>query len=321
MSPSRLAHEETTDATHSRRMISSAYIFALSALLSLSAVAAAGAESNHQANVVPISVCATCSTLPFGINDHDQVTGLFFDAAARGRGFLKTGEHYDVIDIPGAQLVEAQRANNAGYVVGDYLRSGRHWSALRTAAERITRSAARIPRCNVHRRHLSARGRPDYRLCDQGPRPVGRLLRLFLDGTNYSEPFSYPAPDVVSTFLVSVNHRDEWVGPVELGTIQNEHGFYRSPSGEFRLIDFPGSIQSEVFDITDDGLMLGRYMDVNHINHGFFLDHGVFTSFDYVGPQTYIWKINHRGVVVGYSFESNAYAPPAQGFMIRPKSH
>jgi hypothetical protein len=102
-----------------------------------------------------------------------------------------------------------------------------------------------------------------------------------------------------------------------IGTIQNEHGWHRSPSGTFRLIDYPGAIQTEVFDITDDGLMLGRYMDVNGINHGFFLENGVFSTFDYIGPQTYIWKINRHGVVVGYSFANGAYGPPAQGFEVR----
>jgi hypothetical protein len=289
-------------------------VLGLAIALSTWAAAASADEARHR-NIAPISVCPTCSTLPFGINDRDQVTGLFFDAAGHGRGFLKTGNHYDVIDIPGAQLVEAQRSNNAGYVLGDYL-----------GADGIGRPFVRRPNGSLDLRpgfpgatftgaiFLHEDGRI-IGYATRDPAQLAGYFVYFLDGTTYSEPWSYPAPDVVSTFLVSVNHRGEWVGAVEIGTVQNEHGWYRSPSGEFRLIDFPGAIQTEVFDITDNGLMLGRYMDTQHINHGFFLDHGVFSAFDYVGPQTYIWKINHRGNVVGYSFENNAYGPPAQGFV------
>ena len=78
----------------------------------------------------PINVCSTCSTLPFGINDRGQVTGVYFDAAGTGRGFLKTGNRYDIINIPDAQYVEAQRANNSGHVLGDYVAAdglGRPW--------------------------------------------------------------------------------------------------------------------------------------------------------------------------------------------------
>ena len=297
-----------------KTMIRAALLLVL--LASFTAASALADEQEHT-RFTPVNVCSTCSTLPFGINNHDQVTGLFFDAAGVGRGFLKTGNHYDVIDIPGAQLVEAQRANDAGFVLGDYL-----------GADGIGRPWVRRPDGSMDLRpgfpgatftgaiYLYESGRI-IGYATKDPAQLAGYFVYFLDGTNFSEPFSYPAPNVVSTFLVSVNRNDEWVGAVEFGTTQNEHGWYRSPSGQFRLIDFPGSIQTEVFDITDDGLMLGRYMDANHINHGYFLDHGVFRSFDYVGPQTYIWKINRRGHVAGYSFQGNAYGPPATGFVAK----
>jgi hypothetical protein len=285
--------------------------------LFLSLTAIAQADDNHGLKFKPLNVCSTCSTLPFGINDRGQVTGVYFDAAGKGRGFLKTGNHYDLIDIPGAQFVEAQRANNGGYVLGDYV-----------AADGLGRPWVRRPdgKLDLKPGFPGATFTGAIYITDSGlilgyatkdPAQAVGYFGYFLDGTTYSQPFSYPGANVLSTYPVALNRKGEMVGSVQFGTIENEHGWYRSRAGVYRLVDYPGAIQSEVFDITEDGLMLGRYQDAKGINHGYFLQEGEFTSFDYVGPQTYIWKINARGVVVGYSFQKDAYAPPAFGFEVQ----
>jgi hypothetical protein len=302
--------------------MNSTLVAAMALATTMSVGSAGRADAELHQPFTPIRVCAQCATLPFGINDlpfgindRSDVTGLFFDSIGRGRGFVRTGGHLIVVDIPGAHLVEAQRANNGGDVLGDYVAAdgiGRPWvrhadgtldtkpgfpNATFTGAIFITESG-RIMGYATH-----------------DPAQAAGYFGYFLDGTTYSAPFSYPGANVVSTYPVSMNHRGEMVGSVQFDTIQNEHGFYRSPSGQFRLVDYPGSRQSEVFDITDDGLMLGRYEDADGVNHGFFLRDGQFTTLDYFGPQTYIWKINARGEVAGYSFERNAYGAPAEGFV------
>ena len=283
--------------------------------LLVSAPATASAESTHREQFTPLNVCASCATLPFGINDRGDVTGLFFDASGKGRGFLKTHGSFISIDIPNAQFVEAQRSNDRGDVLGDYLGAdglGRPW--VRHADGALDLKAGFPGATFTGAIFITDTGRiMGYATHD--PAQAAGYFGYFLDGATYSAPFSYPGTNVVSTYPVSMNHRGEMVGSVQFDTIQNEHGFYRSPSGAYRVIDFPGARQSEVFDITDDGLMLGRYQDASGINHGFFLRDGHFTTLDYLGPQTYIWKINARGQVAGYSFEQNAYGAPAEGFV------
>ena len=88
---------------HASKRAMVALVLGFAAVLVVSVVVAY-ADDDRRLRFVPVSVCDTCSTLPFGVNDRNQVTGLFFDAAGKGRGFLKTGNHYDVIDIPGASL-------------------------------------------------------------------------------------------------------------------------------------------------------------------------------------------------------------------------
>jgi hypothetical protein len=259
-------------------------------------------------------VCSGCSTLPFGINNRGDITGVYFDPAGKGRGFLKTNGAYISIDIPGAQYVEAQRSNSSGYVLGDYLAAdglGRPW--VRRPDGSLDLKAGYPGATFTGAIDITARGRIlGYATLD--PAQLAGYFGYWLDGTTYSAPFSYPGANVVSTYPVAVNQRGEMVGSVQFGTIDNEHGWHRSRDGQYRLVDYPGSTQSEVFDINDHGVMLGRYRDARGINHGFFLEDGAFTTFDYVGPQTYIWKMNASGVVVGYSFDKDAYGPPARGF-------
>jgi hypothetical protein len=282
-----------------------------------SSASGAAAAQQPGPTFVPISVCQGCSTLPFGINDRGQVTGVYFDASGKGRGFLKSGSTYDVIDIPGAQFVEAQRSNNRGHVVGDYVAAdglGRPW--VRHPNGTIDLKPA-YPGATFTGAIYITEDDVILGYATRDPAQAAGYFGYVLKGNTYVETFSYPGPNVVSTFPVSLNRRGEMVGSVEFGTIENEHGWYRSRDGHYRLIDYPGAVQSEAFDITDDGLILGRYQDSRGINHGFFLKDGVFTSFDYVGPQTYIWKINAHGTVVGYSFQQNAYGPPASGFEVQ----
>lgn len=277
----------------------------------------AHAQSGQDLHFTPVSVCGGCSTLPFGINDSGQITGVYFDVSGKGRGFLQTGGAYVSIDIPGAQYVEAQRSNNLGQVLGDYVAAdglGRPW--VRQQDGRLELKAGYPGATFTGAIYITDAGRI-LGYATRDPAQVAGYFGYWLDGSTYSAPFSFPGTDVISTYPVAVNQRGEMVGSVQFGTIQNEHGWHRSTDGRYQLVDFPGSKQSEVFDINDDGVMLGRYQDAAGINHGFFLKDGRFSTFDYVGPQTYIWKMNARNEVVGYSFQQNAYGPPASGFVVR----
>ena len=78
----------------------------------------AAAPSDHR-RFIPVSVCDTCWTLPYGINDEGQISGSFFDAAGATRAFVRTGDKYDVVNIPGATFSELFRISDSGTAVGD----------------------------------------------------------------------------------------------------------------------------------------------------------------------------------------------------------
>jgi hypothetical protein len=55
-----------------------------------------------------------------GINDWDQVTGLFFGSSGLPQGFVKDGPNYTILNVPGALYTLAFGINNQGVVAGGY---------------------------------------------------------------------------------------------------------------------------------------------------------------------------------------------------------
>ena len=73
--------------------------------------------------------CSQNRTFAFGINDAGQIVGAFFLEGDKGRhGFLRDGETFSRLDVPGATSTEAHGMNNAGHIVGTFVDSngGRH---------------------------------------------------------------------------------------------------------------------------------------------------------------------------------------------------
>jgi hypothetical protein len=56
-----------------------------------------------------------------GINNRDQISGLYVDSTGTPHGFLKDGDHYTTLDAPGALYTVAFGINNLGVVAGLYV--------------------------------------------------------------------------------------------------------------------------------------------------------------------------------------------------------
>ena len=61
------------------------------------------------------------STYANGINDQGQIAGTFFDTSGAAHGFLKQGETYTTIDVPGATGTYGYGFNNSDTIVGAWL--------------------------------------------------------------------------------------------------------------------------------------------------------------------------------------------------------
>ena len=253
-----------------------------------------------------ISFCNSCSTLPIGINDKGLVSGLYFDSDGNLHGFLVRNDNYLSFDVPGALFTEAGRSNERGQIAGDYL-----------AADGIDRPFVRRPDGSFSLRN----GAPGASVTiGNDINNSGDILGWFtldpngatgfqgyvLRGNDFILTFSYPETDVTNTYAVGWNEVGTIVGSFTTTTAGVEHGFVRKANGQFEQLDFPGSAQTEAFDINCAGDIVGRYQDTLGTQHGFLLRHGNFTSIDAPpGPDTFAFGINARGKIVGFTVSAS----------------
>jgi hypothetical protein len=77
---------------------------------------------------------------------------------------------------------------------------------------------------------------------------------------------------------------------------------------QFTMIDVPGGTETEVFDISNDGKLIGSYLDDNKVRRGFSFQDGRFATFSITDSPTRGFGLNSSGQTVGY------YQPPASKF-------
>jgi hypothetical protein len=77
---------------------------------------------NNPADGSTSNVPPSGGTVPFGINDNNQIVGDYLDASSNHRlGFLLSNGAYTTIRPQGAALAVAEGINNSGIIVGVYL--------------------------------------------------------------------------------------------------------------------------------------------------------------------------------------------------------
>jgi YVTN family beta-propeller protein len=100
-----------------------------------------------------------------------------------------------------------------------------------------------------------------------------------------------------------------------LGTAAASLGQTELPQS-FITIDYPGATETNVREINNNGVMVGRYLDSQQIIHGFVLQSGAFTAINFPGAvNTAIWGINDNGDLVGRY--DNGGKTASHGFLLR----
>ena len=73
-----------------------------------------------------------------------------------------------------------------------------------------------------------------------------------------------------------------------------------APAQTFITVDYPGATETDVREINNNGVMVGRYLDSQQIIHGFVLRNGAFTAINFPGAvDTAVWGINDNGDLAG----------------------
>src|SRR5262249_40576515 len=102
--------------------------------------------------------------------------------------------------------------------------------------------------------------------------------------------------------LNDVNDRGQAVGGFTDGETGIVHSFLRSADGEFAILPdaATGALLTEATAINNVGTVVGFYLDADAQRHGFILQNGTFTTYDYPGAlRTVLTRINERGQITG----------------------
>ena len=204
------------------------------------------------------------------MNARGDIVGVLDDADG-GHGFLFRDGKLTKIDFPGAILTRAFGINNSGDITGQYttqlgfvfgfiLREG-SFHKIRVPATDLTSDYGAQDNGRVMVGDVvvsadsSTRGFVQHK--------VGDVQLLDPPGTIF--PCSHARVinergDVGGAFAIA-NNLDECHPP--------NHGFVFREHGGYDVIDPPGSIDTFVFGLNDDGVVVGVYTDPNGKLHGF----------------------------------------------------
>ena len=75
------------------------------------------------------------ATQAWDIDSSGEITGFYRDAALVLHGFVRLGDHYSTLNVPGASATRALGINATGMVVGNYVVGGLTRAFLATPEE------------------------------------------------------------------------------------------------------------------------------------------------------------------------------------------
>jgi probable HAF family extracellular repeat protein len=109
--------------------------------------------------------------------------------------------------------------------------------------------------------------------------------------------------------LSDVNDLGEAVGIFaddETGAILS---YFRSADGEITVLpEIPDAIFVEATGINNAGVIVGFYRGPDFSAHGFILQDGIYTTYDYPGAQfTLLTRINNRGQITGFGLDPDGH--------------
>ena len=248
---------------------------------------------------VRISVPGSVETWANGINARGDIVGLYLTADGATHGYMLRKGVYTTIEHPDAAALAARRINSRGDIAGvwhdfdgglhGFLLSGGQLTRIDRPDSSFTWAfglndagdvvgtwdgGGFLLRDGKFRRALSGGVRGvDYRLFDV--QDNGRVLV----GTAISdsaitgfisrrfgeiELISHPDLPDHCTGIRGMNERGDIVGSVAIDDcfppFNNSRGFLLR-DGEFTLLAFPGAQGTDAWDINDDGVIVGRYLD------------------------------------------------------------
>ena len=211
-------------------------------------------------------------TAPRAISARGDIAGRIVDMDGIEHGFLLRDGQFTQIDYPGASSTTARGINNAGDI------TGRHFDALGRESGFILKDGTFV---NVHiplgfsTDVWTAEDNGRVMVGDAAMRPDFGLHGYVRNGPGVFQLVDFPGLSNPCTSVHWINERGDMVGFFAyVNTIDDcyaeppLHGFLLR-QGEYTAMDFPESISTLLNAISDDGEIVGFFVDKKGATQGF----------------------------------------------------
>jgi hypothetical protein len=314
--------------------------------LSLFGVRSSAQSFNFHSIDVPCRACTggiAHSTTAFGINPAGEIVGTYTDAVGGQHGFLLSGGHFTTIDVPGSLVgatgtlpTLARGINPTGEIVGSFTAPVSSAPATSPAYCPAATSTYCIKGFLYSRGKFSLVLFPGHvGAIAQRITPTGDIYgclhdfdmmgtmygfgmtrfgdtSLQLDGGELADPTqSVPATMENGATLDNSTRVGLYL------TAAFQHG-YIVQNGKFRTYDFPGPLQTNIWDINPTGDFVGIYIDSSTHRHGFLqlADGSAPITLNYPNAvHTRAYGINPGVAIVGQYIDTSSHA---HGFLAVP---
>lgn len=235
---------------------------------------------------------ALTTTSVNGINDLDEYVGIFDDAQGHMHAFQgkKGTKQFKLIDYPGAVQTYVFRINNLGEVVGTYFDTDGYQHGFVRLPDLmpgrqplyLSFDVPNAGRNKIFDYELgtglgtSAYGLNDWGLVTGQYADKNGVGHGYIGGiggfTTYDMPGAGNIPGFLGgTAIAAINNWGDIAGQFSTGSPLDPiyaHGFLVH-NGQRSVIDPPGSILTQLFNINDNQEVSGFYYDALHIGHGY----------------------------------------------------
>jgi hypothetical protein len=247
------------------------------------------------ADLVTLSLPFTgvTSTYAIGVNDSGEIVGVYSDASGT-HGFVDKGGVFTSINVPGASSTVADGINAAGVISGIYTNSsgsavfldsggtfsypsspGGAGSAFINNNGLIAGTVGGAAGYVINSGIISFIHDPGFTSTQiLGLNNSGQLAGFgftsaysgFVDTAGVFAPINDPLAGPLGTSAQGINDLGQVAGAFFSGSTY--FGFIDT-GGVFTTVDFPGSVNTQLFGINDSGEAVGDYTDSSGVVHAF----------------------------------------------------
>lgn len=244
--------------------------------------------------------------IPHGINNNDEIVGVFNDFSGRGFVLLSTG--LEILTVPDAGGIHPLDLNDHGTVVGYFQRQG-------AATHAFTYSNGTLV--------LSPFGESPFKVEEELTGINNDNVVTGWSATQFVNLFSrtclgrtLTAFDPNNLFCMGNNDAGKvlytYAGP------GYDVGFLLAPGGSAVIISHEGATDIEPDDVNNHDMVVGSFSGSDAVRRGFVWANGKSVTLDYPGAtRTDLTGVNDAGMVVGWAqFEGGG----STGFVAVPRS-